>query len=103
MIFQHSDLHFRDYAVSSPYADTDSRVHGDFDDTDFDRREQQEMLYFINHCYRLWGWPDYSKNPGRKIEMLLKLYIPGSVRTQIGLLKWIQEHWRHYWDHLPGK
>jgi len=101
MIFTAADLIFNDYGTSTSYADNDPRISGTPDETILNKREQKEMLYFINYCYEIWNWPEYTKTPGRKIEMLIRTYLMADVRTQQGVLEWISEHWQHYWNLLP--
>lgn len=85
------------------YATDDPRVAGMPDGTVFTRTEAQEMLYFIHYCYWRWNWPEYAKSPGRKIEKLVRTFIPADIRTQESVFAWIEEHWRHYWDLIPGR
>jgi hypothetical protein len=102
MIFTAADLFYRDYSITH-YTDGDPRVSGNADDTQLNRREQAEVLYFINYCYKAWKWPEYTKSPGRKLEMLIRSYIPREYSSQEGMLEWISQNWRHYWNLLPGR
>lgn len=103
MPFSAADLICKDYLPAPEYPEHDPRISGIPDETELDRRSLPEMLYFINYCYQAWNWPQESKEPGRKIEVLIRNYIMSDVRTQQDLLKWIQTHWKHYWHRLPGK
>lgn len=98
--FLFSDLHFKDYVTMAEIPTDDPRVSGKPDDTIFARNELHEMLYFINYCYSLWNWPSYTKSNGRKVERLIRIYIPSGIRNQKAVLDWIKENWSHYWNHL---
>ncbi len=102
MHFTSTDLAFRDYYDTNNYNGQDPRTSGIPDTTSFDRTQQQEVLYLINFCYQAWDWPVYTKGPGRKIERLIRIYLPGNGWTQLQVFDWIRDNWKHYWHLLPG-
>ena len=102
MVFKALDLRYKDYDVSEPFPQNDPRTSGGFDLTPLARSDQQEVVYFINQCYERWNWPPYAKNPGRKIEILIRHYIPDDISYRKDILDWIVRNYRHYWHRLPG-
>jgi hypothetical protein len=102
-MFTAADMIFKDYDTSGRYDADDQHVSGLPDETRLLRSDQQQVLYFINYCYKLWDWPVYSKAPGRKLEMLIRYYVAKDAVSQQDVFSWIVENWRHYWDLLPTK
>lgn len=103
MPFTASDLINNDYITDIAYQVEDPRISGDPDTTELNRRSEQEVLYLINHCYKAWRWPENAKASGRKLEALIRAYIPADLKTQQEIIGWIGLNWKHYWYRIPGK
>jgi hypothetical protein len=75
---------------SGPTANDDPLVRGVPDSVLLNRDEWYEVLYFCNK---------YSKgslDTALKSERLIKERLPGEVRGQANVLKWLQENWDIY-------
>lgn len=99
MSFAAADLKYKNYRTVSPGREARPETPGE---DLFDRQHGQDVLDLINFCYMRWNWPGYTKGPGRKIEMLLRKYLPATVQTRGEAFEWISANWRIYWDRLPN-
>ena len=88
--FLKSDLAYDDYDWSE-YKPNDPRVSGPPDDSVFNRKEGEEVLYIINLFASHVAWD--VRSFGKKVEQLIHDHLPDSITSQEEVLEWIRENW----------
>ena len=91
--YQKKDMIYDDYNWSAKYSKNDPRIKGQPDETEFCRKEGQQVLYFINKCASKWGWAHdiFAK---QRLEKIIREAVPPTLRSQIEIYKWIQENFK---------
>lgn len=84
------DLHYDDYSWTAIEGD-DPKVTGKPDSTFLNRNEGYEVLYFINKFMEHYDLK--NKSTATKIEKMIKNDLPGDVRSQENVKKWIAVNW----------
>ena len=76
----------------SPYEKDDPRVSGIPDNTKFDRKEGQEVLYIISSLtdHVAWGVEGF----GERAEKLIHEQLPEGITTQSEVIRWIKANWK---------
>lgn len=87
------DLLFTDYRWNA-YPSDDPRVTGKPDNTLLNRHEGYEVLYFINKFCETHGLK--QKASGTKIEKMLRNHLPGNIRSQQEIAKWVANSWKSF-------
>ena len=72
----------------------DPKISGEPDSTMFNRHEGYEVLYLINKLGKLWNFK--QKISLLKLERLIQLHLPSTVRSQSNVNQWIQTNWNNY-------
>lgn len=67
------------------------KLRGEPDDSLFDRTEGYEVLYLINKFGEATGRTKVYD--GNKAEKLINEKLPGNVRSQVRVKKWLEENW----------
>lgn len=80
-----SDLQFT-YSWTAIPPD-DARVTGTPDDVLLNRNEGYEVLPFINRMAKESKWT--TKEPGLKVERMIRNGLPGSIRSRKNIWQWI--------------
>jgi hypothetical protein len=86
------DLHYK-YSWSH-YGNDNPKVSGPPDNTELNRNEGYEMLYFINKCAESWGWSALNKSSCQNLEKIIKEKVPTNIRTQGGIKEWITQNYK---------
>ncbi len=60
------------------------------DHAELNRTEGYEMLYFINSLAKSWNWAPNSVSSYQHLERIIKLEVPGHIRTHGGIKTWIE-------------
>jgi hypothetical protein len=68
----------------------DPRVTGVPDSTELNRHEGYEVLAFLNRVCR------EGLNQALKAERMIKLHLPGNLRSHAHVLSWLQANWSAY-------
>ncbi|MCK5050211.1 MAG: hypothetical protein KAS53_00630 [Candidatus Cloacimonetes bacterium] len=76
------------------YGNDDPEITGEPDSTLFNRKEGYEVIYLINKLAKKWKLK--KKASGLKIERLINNELPGSIRSQENVKKWISDNWEKY-------
>ncbi len=89
-LMEKSDLHYKDYKWTAIEGD-DPKVTGKPDRTFLNRNEGYEILYFINKLSEIFGLKKMAS--ATKMEKMIREELPGSIRSQENIKKWIEENW----------
>jgi hypothetical protein len=98
MPFTRKNMFYSDYKWNPHEGYDNPRVTGEPDSTLLNRQEGYEMLYFINKVAETWGWKSASNVDYQKIEKCVRLHVPGGIRSQKGILNFLEEHREKFWD-----
>ena len=77
-----------------PYDAGDPRISGNPGATFFDRNQGMEVLYMINAFAQRRGFR--SKSSCCKLEKIIHLYMPSSIRRQDEAISWIEDNWFNF-------
>lgn len=88
-----SNLVYDDYKWTA-YGNDDPKITGEPDSTLFSRKEGYEVLYLINKIASENNL--MQKKSGEKLERMIHNHLPGDIRSQKDVTKWIKENWRNY-------
>lgn len=88
--YNRSDMIYPDY-LWTHYPKDDPRISGLPGNTILNRRQGREVLYLINKMAELYNLK--KKSNGRRIEILIREYLPESIRQQEEAESWIKENW----------
>lgn len=86
------DLQY-DYSWTA-YGSDDPKVSGEPDSTLFNRQEGYEVLYLINKMAEIHDLKSIAS--GQKMERMIKDKLPGSIRGQEKVKKWIANNCENY-------
>jgi hypothetical protein len=75
----------------APIPVDDQRVSGEPDDSVLNRREGNQVLYFINKVCCMFNWT--SATEGLKMERLIRNVLPNEVVSQVGIKDWLSSNW----------
>jgi hypothetical protein len=100
MRYTKSDMVYTDYNWNFEYAADDPKVSGNPDHTELDRLDGNQMLYFINKLSRLYKWQGVIKDSYEKLEKAIRTQVPGSIKTQDEIKKWIEKNHKSFWNEL---
>jgi len=85
------DLHFKDYSWTV-YQEDDPKVTGEPDSSLLHRKEGYEVLYLINKFAEKNGLE--KKASGLKAEKMIRESLPGEIRSQEEVMKWLAQNWQ---------
>lgn len=89
ILFTKRNLIYKDYKWTT-FLNSDPRVYGKPDTTQFDGSEGNEVVYLINKLMVLW---DYRfSNTGNKIEKLIHDKLPSGIMSQEEVKDWIKSN-----------
>jgi len=94
------DLLYTDYKWKAKDDHDDPKFIHHPDSDELNRTEGYEMLYFINHCAKKWGWADNSIGGYRKLEKTIRTKVPSPPRTHDGIRIWIETNYKSFWDNI---
>jgi len=83
-----SDMQFS-YPASAA-GDDDPKKRGHPDRDLLNRNEWYEVLYFCNRTSK------GNLGTAQKSERLIRNHLPGNVRGQSNVLKWLQDNWNNF-------
>lgn len=86
-----SDLYYKDYSWTTILGDN-PKMTGQPDSTLLNRKEGYEILYFINKIAEIHDLKQLRS--AIKIEKMIRNELPGNVRSQENIRKWIVENWK---------
>lgn len=92
-LIQKSDLEYDDYSWTT-YGDDDPEITGSPDSTLLNRKEGYEVLYLVNKFSEKHNFK--NKASALKAEMMIHEYLPGEIRAQTKVMKWLQDNWDEY-------
>ena len=81
---------YTDYQWTA-YPNDDPKVTGNPDSTLLNRSEGYEVLYFINAFAEKHGF--LKKTSGNALEKMIREDLPSDIRSQEGIMMWIEENW----------
>jgi len=87
MLFSRRNLFYDDY-LWTEYPKGHPKVSGRANDTAFDPKEGNEVVYLINTLMNLWSYR--FSNTGNKMEKLIRERLPENLRTQEEVRDWLQ-------------
>ena len=90
MAYTSADMVYKHYKWEATYSQDDPKVTGEPDNTELNRKEGYEMLYFINKLATKWGWSVTSKSSCQNLEKIIRDQVPSNIRIQRGILEWIE-------------
>jgi len=85
------DLHYKDYSWMV-YQEDDPKVTGEPDSSLLHRKEGYEVLYLINKFAEKHKFK--RKESGRRAERLIRESLPGEIRSQEEVMKWLAQNWQ---------
>lgn len=85
-----SDLVYNDYAWAE-CTETSPYVKGDLDTTPLDRKDGNQIVYFINKVAATYGFQ--KKASAHKIEEMLRTKVPNELTTRERVKNWITSNW----------
>jgi hypothetical protein len=85
-------LHFKDYDKKAKEEGDNPHLRGFPDSALLARKEQYEVLGFINHMAKLHDWKADNGANGQKVEKLLRK-MPGDIRGRQKAYEWIKANW----------
>ena len=91
-LYSRKDLLF-DYSWAT-YSHNDPRISGAPDGTAFNRAQGMEVIYLINAFAQKRGFR--SKSSCCKLEKIIHLYVPSTIRRQDEVIAWIEENWFNF-------
>jgi hypothetical protein len=77
----------------SQYEKVDPRISGIPDDTEFNRKEGEEVFYIINHLTDHVAWD--VGNFAHRIERLIHDRLPEEITNQKDTIEWIRKNWKN--------
>lgn len=89
-VISKSDLFYTDYSWTAVAGD-DPKVTGKPDSTFLNRNEGYEVLYFINKFMEMYDLK--NKSTATKIEKMIRNELPGDIRSQENVKKWVAMNW----------
>jgi hypothetical protein len=93
------NMYYYHYDWDRKYSDDDPRISGPLDNTELDRMDGQQMVYFIyTTIQELWNDP--SPHFFRIIERSVKEDVPSSIKGQAEIKRWISANGYRYLDKL---
>lgn len=91
--YKKSDMVFSDYYWTA-YGSDSPKITGRIDNTELNRHEGYEMLYFINKYAEIAYFTDIAD--GKKAERLIRTFTPTNIRTQSGIRDWLTLNWNRH-------
>jgi hypothetical protein len=91
-IINKTDLVYTDYSWTAIKGD-DPKISGEPDSTLFNKHEGYEMLYLLNKMVKNGIAP---RATAQKAERLIRQHLPGSIRSQTNVYKWVVDNWDSY-------
>ncbi|WP_428567776.1 MAG: hypothetical protein ACP59X_08415 [Solidesulfovibrio sp. DCME] len=76
------------------YATDNPKITGEPDSTLLNRNEGYEVLYMINSFAKKHALA--NKQSGLKTEKMIKEHLPGDIRQQSKVAKWLADNWKEY-------
>ncbi len=89
-LFQLKDLQY-DYPDLSFFNSRDPKYRNIPNQQIFNRYNRYEMLWLINSLRRQWRLSSISDC--RKIELLIRKFMPEEIKTQIAVADWLVLNW----------
>ena len=74
------------------YEKNDPRISGILDDTVFNKKEGEEVVYLINSLSEHLAWS--VEEFGAKVEKLIHDHLPDQPISQKEVVMWIKENWK---------
>ena len=90
--FTKENLFYNDYTWT-PKKANDPKISGKLDDTRFNWREGEEVLFIINKIIPLWDLTRIESCT--RIERIIREKLPNSINTQEEVVTWIQINWKN--------
>lgn len=91
--FSKNHLSYDDYSWTV-YATDSPQIAGKPDQTQLNRKEGHEMVYFIN--YFLNEYNGLGVEEGAKIEKLVREVVPPTIHSQQEVEEWIVRNWTNF-------
>jgi len=85
-------LHFKDYDKKAKEEGDNPNLRGFPDNALLARKEQYEVLAFINHIAKLNKWNADAGAAGHKVEKLLRK-MPSDIRGRQKAYEWVSANW----------
>jgi hypothetical protein len=89
MAYTKDQLFYKDYKWTARENHDNPKIIGDNDQTELNRTEGYEMLYFINSLVKTWGWSRDPLSSYRHLEKIIRTQVPSEVRTHSAIKDWI--------------
>jgi hypothetical protein len=90
-LIKKSDLYYDDYSWTVLNGDN-PKITGKPDSTLLNRKEGNEILYFINKFCHLNGLK--QKSSATKVERMIRKEVPTDIRSQFNIKTCITENWK---------
>lgn len=101
MAFKASDLYFKDYKKTARADHYNPKIRVGKEHSSLNRTEEYEMVDFVNSTAKEFNWSENASTKDyQKIEKIVRLHVPTSIETRAGIIKWIRDNWKTYWDKL---
>lgn len=95
MFYHQADMVFSDYKWTAASAGHDEpRVIDANDNTELNKTEGHEILYFINCLALTWGWQNSSLSSFQSLEKIIRKEVPSIMRTYAQIKSWIENKYR---------
>ncbi len=69
----------------------DTRISGELDDSLLNRREGNEVLYFINKVCDVLNYS--SVDAALKMERMIRNVVPNELNSQVSVKNWLEGNW----------
>jgi hypothetical protein len=96
MSYVESEMVYHDYKNTARADHDDPYYTKGQEHSELNRTELYEILYYINHLGKIWNWTGNPTSSYQKIERMIRMQVPSSIRTHKAIQVWLQNNWDKY-------
>ena len=90
---QRSEMFYKNYQWSAASERDNPKLRGEPDSSLLDRNEGYEVLYLLN---KFQAKHNLSLTATQKAERMIRAHLPGNLRSQENVVRWIELNWDLY-------
>lgn len=95
MVIKKSDLYYKDYEWTADANHDKPKIISGTDDSELNRKEGYEMLYFINSLAKTWVWQKATSFESyQHLEKIIRLEVPPIINSHSGIMIWIGSNFK---------
>ncbi|MEP6927437.1 MAG: hypothetical protein ABI834_07365, partial [Ginsengibacter sp.] len=89
------DLYYKDYKWKTDANHVKPKIISQTDDSELNRKDGYEMLYFINSLAKTWIWQKAtSLSSYQHLEKIIRLEVPSLISARCGIMFWISANFK---------